>query len=246
MRRTKSALLPSKTVRLKWLGAGSGTFIALVIVAAYFLWSPGETPASVLGQIGYLEIEPPSTLSGPGTINTVEHLSNGKVTLFPTCNTKPEFLAGQVIKAPTTDREMTKSFKKSLDASGKIKETLTALAGAGQVKSVHLKLENASILLATDETLLSARHDLLKGTCEAAIAENITNGGVVCQTRAVLEADVTYEIGYSETLSIGERTETQLASRGKFETGCQPHLGRPDFGPSPVRRRQAVAKRNYS
>jgi hypothetical protein len=79
-----------------------------------------------------------------------------------------------------------------------------------------LKLENANILLIADEALLSARHDLLKNTCEEAILENISAGGIVCQTRAVLEADVTYEIRYDDTISIGERVRLSAAAAEKL------------------------------
>src|SRR5262249_37080982 len=71
-------------------------------------------------------------------------------------------------------------------------------------------------LLITDESLISARRALVKGECEDAIIENISNGGIVCQTRAVLEADVVYEINYDDTVSIGERAKLTSEAAAKL------------------------------
>ena len=209
MRRTKPALLPSKALKLKWLGVGSGIFIAiaLVIVAVWFKWprQGKETITAILLETGYFEIVPPSTFGGPGTINTVEFLSNGKVEMHPTCDVGPGFLADKIQTSQTVDRELKQSLEKNLDVSAEIREKLAAVAGISEISSIHLSLENAHILLITDESLISARNTLLKKECEEAVLENISNGGLVCQTRSVLEADVVYEIKYDDAVSIGER-----------------------------------------
>jgi hypothetical protein len=211
MRRAKPALLPSKTINSKWLWAGSGIFvaIALVIVAVWFIWprQGKETITAILLETGYFEIVPPSTFGGPGTINTIEFLSNGKVEMHPTFEVKPELLADKIQKSQTIDHELKQSLEKNLDVSAQIREKLAAIAGIDEISSIHLNLENANILLVSDETLISARHALVKDECEDAVIENISNGGIVCQTRSVLEADVVYEIKYNDTVSIGERAK---------------------------------------
>ena len=92
MRRAKPALLSGQTVKLKWLGAGVGVFVALACAVVWFTWPQEKTLTDILLKSGYYENIPPTTLSGPGTINTVEFLSNGKVALHPTCDVTPELL----------------------------------------------------------------------------------------------------------------------------------------------------------
>ena len=220
MRRAKPALLPRKTIKLKWVGVVSGAFIAiaLVIVAVWFTWPrQGKgTITAILLETGYFEIVPPTTFGGPGTINTIEFLSNGKVEMHPTCDVEPGFLADKIQKSQTIDRELKQSLEKTLDVSAEVRDKLEALAGISQISSIHLKLENANILLVSDESLISARHALLKGECEDAVIENVSNGGIVCQTRSVLEADVIFEIKYDDTVSIGERAKLTSEAAAKL------------------------------
>jgi hypothetical protein len=97
-----------------------------------------------------------------------------------------------------------------------IKLKWVALAGISHISSIHLKLENANILLVSDESLISARHALLKCECEDAVIENVSNGGIVCQTRSVLEADVIFEIKYDDAVSIGERAKLTSEAAAKL------------------------------
>jgi len=225
MRREKPALLPSKTIKLKWVGLGSGIFIAiaLVIVVVWFTWprQGKETITAILLETGYFEIIPPTTFGGPGTINTIEFLSNGKVEMHPTCDIEPGFLADKIQRSQTIDRELKRSLEKELDVSAQVTEKLAAVLGISQISSIHLKLENANVLLITDESLRSARHALVKGDCEGAIIENISNGGIVCQTRSVLEADVIYEINYNDTVSIGERAKLTSEAAAKLNLSAR-------------------------
>lgn len=218
MRRATPTLLPDKTVRRRLFWVGSGVFSALVVITLviWFAWPREKSLADILFEAGYLEITPPSTFSGPGTINAVEFRSDGKVALHPTCDMAPELLVGKMKKSQTIDRELTHLLDKKLNVSGEIKELFEAAIGINRINSVHLKLENTNILLVSDETLISARHALIKGPCEEAVIENIANGGRVCQTRAVLEADVSYEIEYNDTVSLDERARLSSQAAAKF------------------------------
>jgi hypothetical protein len=136
--------------------------------------------------------------------------------MHPTCDVEPGFLGDKIQKSQTIDRELKQSLEKTLDVSAEVTEKLEALAGIRQISSIHLKLENANILLVSDESLISARHALLKGECEDAVIENVSNGGIVCQTRSVLEADVIFEIKYHDTVSIGERAKLTSEAAAKL------------------------------
>ena len=219
MRRAKTALLSGQTVKLKWLGVGIGILGAVASVVVWFSWPQETTLTDILLESGYYENIPPTTLSGPGTINTVEFLSNGKVALHPTCDIAPELLADKVQKSETIGRDLKQVLEKQLSTSGDFREQLDAAIGMSQVNSVHLKLENTRVILVTDEALLLARDALLKGRCQDAVELNVSNGGLVCQTRAVLEADVTYEIEYNDKVAINERAKltAEVAAKLKLD-----------------------------
>jgi hypothetical protein len=219
MRRAKPALLSGQTVNLKWLTAGVGVIVALACAVVWFTWPQEKTLTDILLESGYYENIPPTTLSGPGTINTVEFLSNGKVALHPTCDVTPELLVDKVQKSETIGRDLKQVLEKQLSVSGEIREKLEAAADISQISSIHLKLENTKVLLVTDEALLLARDALLRGRCQDAVELNVSNGGLVCQTRAVLEADVIYEIEYNDRVAIGERAQltAEVAAKLKLD-----------------------------
>ncbi|WP_244550178.1 hypothetical protein [Bradyrhizobium sp. cf659] len=176
-----------------------------------------QTITAILSETGYFEVVPPSTFGGPGTINTIEYLSDGRLELHPTCDVDPTLLASKIQKSRTVDRELKQSLEKKLDVSAEVREKLSAVAGMQQVEAVNLKLENANILLISDESLISARNALLKAECEDAVTLNVSSGGVVCQTRSVLEADVVYEIKYHNKISMEEKAKLTSEIAAKLD-----------------------------
>lgn len=115
MRRTKPVVLPAKVASRKWLWLGSLVFVAigLVMVAAWVGFPRKKhTITAILSETGYFEVVPPSTFGGPGTINTIEYLSNGRLELHPTCDIDPALLADKIRKSPTVDRDLKQSLEK--------------------------------------------------------------------------------------------------------------------------------------
>jgi len=229
MRRAKPIVLSAKVGSRKWLWLGSGVFVAigLVMIAAWAGFPrKKQTITAILSETGYFEVVPPSTFGGPGTINTIEYLSNGRLELHPTCEVDPALLTGKIQKSRTMDRDLKQSLEKNLDVSAQIRDKLSAVAGMEQVDSIHLKLENANILLISDELLISTRNALLKADCEDAVTQNISSGSLVCQTRSVLEADVVYEIKYHNKISMEERAKLTSEIAAKLE--LEAHEGSDD------------------
>lgn len=211
MRRERSALLSGKTVAFNWAWLGTGIFVAIAMVAAtvWYMWPrPGKAAiTAIVNDAGYLEIVPPNTFGGPGTINTVEFVGDQKVKLHPTCDAHPELLVDKIQTSPTIARDWQLSIEKKLSASEEFRDKLNAGAGINEISSIHLKLENTTLQSVSEESMLLARKALLKDTCEEAVLLNISTGGMVCQTRSVLEADLVYEINYKDTVSLEERTK---------------------------------------
>lgn len=220
MRREKSVVLPGKITSRKWLWLGSGVFIAIALVMAS-VWAgfprKKQTITAILSETGYFEVVPPSTFGGPGTINTIEYLSNGRLELHPTCDVDPTLLTGKIQKSRTVDRDLKQSLEKKLDVSAQVRDKLSAVAGMQQIEAVNLKLENANILLISDESLILTRNALLKAECADAVTQNVSNGGVVCQTRSVLEADVVYEIKYHDAISMEEKAKLTSEIAAKLD-----------------------------
>lgn len=220
MRREKPVVLSGKITDRKWLWVGSGAFIAIgLVMIAIFVGIPRkkQTITAILSDTGYFEVVPPSTFGGPGTINTIEYLSNGRLELHPTCDVDPTLLADKIQKSRTIDRDLKQSLEKKLDVSAQVRDKLSAVAGMQQVEAVNLKLENANILLISDESLITTRNALLKAECEDAVTMNVSSGGVVCQTRSVLEADVVYEIKYRDKISMEEKAKLTSEIAAKLD-----------------------------
>jgi len=211
-------LLSRKTlIRGKvWIASGLFAVFVVVAVVVWFAWPREKSLGDLLFEAGYFEIVPPSTLSGPGTINAVEFRSDGKIALHPTCDVSPELFTGKLQRSQTIDRALRQSLDKKLNISGQIKDMFEAAIGLNRINSVHLKLENTNILLISDEALISARNSLLKGPCEEAVLQNLSAGARVCQTRAVLEADVSYEIKYNDDVSLGDRAQLNSKAAAKL------------------------------
>lgn len=220
MRREKPVVLPREIAGRKWLWLGGVVFVAIaVVMVAVFVGFPRkkQTITAILSDTGYFEVVPPSTFGGPGTINTIEYLSDGRLELHPTCDVDPALLVGKIQKSRTVDRDLKQSLEKKLDVSAQVRDKLSAVAGMQQVEAVNLKLENANILLISDESLISTRNALLKAECEDAVTMNVSSGGVVCQTRSVLEADVVYEIKYREKVSMEEKAKLTSEIAAKLD-----------------------------
>jgi hypothetical protein len=217
-------VLSGKVASRKWLWLGSGVFVAIgLVMVAVWIGFPRKkhTITAILSETGYFEVVPPSTFGGPGTINTIEYLSNGRLELHPTCEVDPAILTGKIQKSPTVDRDLKQSLEKNLDVSAQVREKLSAVTGMQQVESIHLKLENANILLVSDEALISARNALLKAECEDAVIQNISSGSAVCQTRSVYEADVVYEIKYHNKVTMEERAKLTSEIAAKLDLDAQ-------------------------
>ncbi|MGD5712543.1 hypothetical protein QUT19_22670, partial [Xanthomonas citri pv. citri] len=79
-----------------------------------------QTITAILSETGYFEVVPPSTFGGPGTINTIEYLSNGRLELHPTCDVDPNLLVNKIQKSRTMDRDLKQSLEKKLDVSAQV------------------------------------------------------------------------------------------------------------------------------
>ena len=182
--------------------ARSGRLLAVIaLVAVLAGCDPSEPPPSPITKFGYLEIVPPSTLHLPGSINSVEFASGGRVQLHPTCNIDRSDIWKEIEKATADDNNTQQWIIERKEVSEAKAKAFASEVGGMRIREVFASIMNPRILALTDETLLRMQRDMLKGACQEAVELNIMNGANVCQARAVLEADIEYTFSYEEGVS---------------------------------------------
>ena len=184
-----------------------GGAVALVGILIWFLMPLGKDVAlaDLLREQGYWETVPPADYYLPGTINTIEIRSDGKIAIHPTCKIDPDLLARVTLHSQTVNRTLAERLNKGFDVSERIEGNLPIRMDGHKAKSLNLSLQNSSILQITDEELMLVRKEIVKDTCQEAIEWNINNGGTVCQTRSALMGDLVYNITFEDGVSGSER-----------------------------------------
>src|SRR5262245_12017039 len=200
-----SELLRSFSPKRKIAAALGGGALVAALIWMLTPFAGGHALADLLKEQGYWEIAAPADFYMPGTIHTIEVRSDGKIELHPTCTINADVLARMTIASRTVDRIWDQRLDKKFDVSGRMKDLLAADMSRSKVAKVNLSFRNSSILQLTDEDLWRVQHDVVKDTCQEAIAWNLRSGGKVCQTRSALRGDLIYDISYRDGLSGEEK-----------------------------------------
>jgi hypothetical protein len=199
--------------------------IGVACVTVWYMQPIGNTHAlaSLLGDQGYWEIAAPADFYLPGTINTIEVRSDGKIELHPTCTIAPELLAKVTIKSRTIDRDLARRLDRKFDVSAQLQDLVSAGIGGSKGAKLNMSFRNSGILTVTDEDLWRLQREVVKEACREAIQWNINNGGRVCQTRSALRGDLVYDVLYGERISVEEKGKltTELAATLKLATDEQ-------------------------
>jgi hypothetical protein len=221
-------ILASKIGYLRKKGLLAGA-LAISAVLAWFLVPFGKDAAlaDLLGDQGYWETVPPAEYYLPGSINTIEVRSDGRIAIHPTCKIDAELLNKYTLRSRTIDRTLAERLSKGFDVTDRMEGLLPIEMKAHKAKKLVMSLQNSSILQISDEELFSIRKEIIKDTCQEAIEWNLNNGATVCQTRAALKGDLVYNIVYendewnrerSTGPSIGvernERDTNQIVGKG--------------------------------
>jgi len=177
--------------------------LAVVGVLIWFFLPLGKDSAlaDLLSEQGYWETAPPADYYLPGTINTIEVRSDGRIAIHPTCKIDTELLDKVTLSSRTVDRTLAQRLNKGFDVPNRIEGFLPIEIKGHKAKKLSLSLQNSSILQISDEELLLVRKEIIKDTCQEAIEWNLNNGATVCQTRAALKGDLVYRIVYEDRVS---------------------------------------------
>ena len=165
----------------------------------------------IVQDYGYSAVTPPSRLFGPGTIMTVETLSDGTLRLHPACKMNGGILAALWNTSPTINRSLISAIRQSFESSAKALGTLESGTTGNRVNGINVSLRNLNIVTISYEDLHEVRNQFLKGTCEDVVIGNLRAGAEVCQPEEVLEADLIYKTN----------AEGGLAGNGKIEVAGQ-------------------------
>src|SRR6516164_9186092 len=146
-------------------------FVGLAVAAVGLIWflAPlGEDNAlqNLLSEYGYWETVPPADFYLPGTINTIEVRSNGKIAIHPTCKINTETLAKITLHSHTVDHTLAQRLTKGIDLSGRIKDYLPFGLDAHKAKALNLSVQNSSLLQITEEDLILVQREVIKGACQ--------------------------------------------------------------------------------
>ncbi len=194
----------------------AGGAIAAIGILVWFLPTKAFTVGDLLQQQGYWEIVPPAEFHVPGTINTIEVRSDGKIELHPTCKIDSALLDRMTRSSRTIDRTLAERLNKGVDVSGRMKELVSIGMGGNKARRINMSLLNSSILNLADEDLILVRREVIKGACQEAIVGNINNGAKVCQTREAFRGDLVYDITYEQGISADEKAKLTADAAAKL------------------------------
>jgi len=206
----------------------AGCALAVAGSLIWFMMPIGKEHAlaDLLSEQGYWETVPPAEYYLPGTINTIEVKSNGKVAIYPTCKIDPDLLAKVTLHSHTVDRALAEQLNRGFDVSSRIKEFLPVAIEGHKAVSVTLSLQNSSILQITDEELMLVQREVIKDSCKEAIETNIRHGARVCQTRAALMGDLVFDLNYAADGSALEKGGGQKLNIGGNQVNADRMVGK--------------------
>ncbi len=175
----------------------------------------------ILTNAGYFELAPPSRLFPPGTIATVEKLSNGSLRLHLACAMKSDALAPFWVKSKTFDTQFERNFTSAYSALANAFGVTAAHATGNRVRRVAASLQNMLIVSMSDDNLIKISNDYLRGNCEQAIIWNLRAGAKVCQTSEVLQADVAYRMSFAGGVAADEKFDLAKQAAGSINVDAK-------------------------
>ena len=84
-------------------------------------------------------------------------------------------------------------------------------------RAVYVQLKDVNFVHMTHQSLYELQEKYLTGACEEAIFHNLRAGARVCQTIAVLRADLVYRVSEEQALSTEQRAQIKAAVEAELE-----------------------------
>jgi hypothetical protein len=207
------------TPKTRFIVSAAALIAPLVALPIWHVLSPKFQEYNDLSKIvrgaGYHEPTLPTRLYGPGTINTWEVRSDGKVVLHPTCTVPHDVVEPLLLKQQTLVISRRFGDHNVFDASSKVVPSLVSATAGEQITEITVSLENMYEVTMSQEHLREVLKQVLKGSCEEVVFINLRAGSKVCQTARTLQADLVYRLSYSKSLSSEQKADLsgQVAGR---------------------------------
>ena len=195
---------------MKWL------WLLLLIPVTSLSWQvynhyqPGgpivEPATGVFAEAGFLTLRLTLDYHAPGSLYTIDKLSDNFVNLHPTCEVDTEELAKAI------------QIHRTADVSGDIEQKLSAgftvdpknwgrlgikidLADVQHIQAVYS--DSKVELVSTEKFRILRNAYLMRDTCFAAVKYELELGYEVCQTVAVIVSDLVYEVTRGTRSGVG-------------------------------------------
>lgn len=155
---------------------------------------------SLLREYGYLELRPPSTLVPPGTVIHVRNRDPLVVGII--CNQKAslgEKLSLETSRSVTSD--LTSKASRTFKLSADYLNLLKAEAKYKYINNIELHLSNVSLYEIPDFIVLE-NFGNRRESCQKAIERRLSQGEEVTMIKAVLMADVVYNVEFETAVGL--------------------------------------------
>ncbi len=204
-------ILQSQNPKIRVAVLGTMLLLPAVGLGAWY-WMATRSDEDQLTRIvqdyGYSAVTPPSRLFGPGTITTVERLSNGTIQLHLACKMDDNALAAMWHKSPTINRSLVSAVKQTFKSTAKAMEIVASGATGKRVEGTDVSLRNINIVTMTYKDLIDVRSQYLKGTCEEVVIWNLSGRRLGVPAGGSPRSRPRLQAGYSK------RTRRQRQGRG--------------------------------
>jgi len=200
------------TLKANWrILAPAATVVIVCAIAGLNFYSAssvrGASLADTLKRGGYLEIRPAANFDGPGTIVTVDSETDEFVMLHPACNMNWKEVSDLWQVSPSLDTESARRLSGTFTLGAEFQAaTGIELGAAGEV---DVRLENTKVLVISDESRSDLQVQYLKDGCLAAVKAMVSRTKkCVTQPISALQADVSYRVKFSNTVTAEEKAAT--------------------------------------
>ena len=175
------------------------------------------TPGDILVRYGYREIRPASTLSGPGSINVIDHVTSTYLMLHRACIMNMKEIEEEWANSPTIGESLGEELNGQFDIPTLTLAMIKATAGYDKIRNVTISFSNTNILQLDEESLFNIRQKYFTGNCATIIRDFYRRAICVTQPYEVLKSDITYTIDYQSSVSSDDKAKIANKIKGTLD-----------------------------
>lgn len=180
---------------------------AVFLAAKYFYFTEPECIDNIVAEYGFVPIQPPSTLAQPGTWVTVSKEKPLQVgVLCPAESALGPGLDQRLLPSPSVEQQFTARLGSSYSLGAKALQQLKGKVAFKQVRNISFRLVNVRCVEIPDD-LVFERLKQRTADCQQAIVLRMNLSEPVSMIKAVLIADMEYQVEFEKQLDAGSEAE---------------------------------------